>query len=195
MTTLIETDETGDREINKLKLWEQKLFAHGTSRKELEEICMLLAHAPTKEAQELLKKFAGSELANQIEWLSIAMQEGQFHYLCPANDQEKKDFLAAKLVHDIEDELMELEMKTNEINDEAAKCRITYEAVKILVESDELDTIEEYVWHDALIRVESNLKEMKENIITKRKIMEQVKSLIKTQKYKDAEYCYLQNIH
>ena len=55
-----------------------KLFSSSTPKSELEEICMTLAHLPTKKAQYLLKYFSESDRANEVEWLEFAIEEGQF---------------------------------------------------------------------------------------------------------------------
>ncbi len=62
------------------------LFSPSTTVPELEKICMLLAHLPTKKAQDLLKYFQKSDRAKEVVWLDIAIEEGQFHYSCSKDE-------------------------------------------------------------------------------------------------------------
>ena len=48
---------------------------------------MLLAHLPTKKAQDLLKYFQKSDRAKEVEWLDIAIEEGQWHYSCTKDEE------------------------------------------------------------------------------------------------------------
>ncbi len=63
------------------RYFEVKLLSKETTKEELEDICMTLAHLPTKEAQDLLEKFKKSERAKEVKWLECAIDEGKFHYL------------------------------------------------------------------------------------------------------------------
>ncbi|MBU0713118.1 hypothetical protein KKA87_14535, partial [bacterium] len=74
------------------------LFSDETSREELEEICMTLAHLPTDEARQILDEFKNSERAGEVGWLDCAIEENMFNYLSPENEQEERDFLALKMV-------------------------------------------------------------------------------------------------
>lgn len=63
------------------------LFSPSSRVDELEKICMLLAHLPTKKAQDLLKYFQKSDRAKEVEWLDIAIEEGQWHYSCTKDEE------------------------------------------------------------------------------------------------------------
>lgn len=63
------------------------LFSPSTTVSELEKVCMLLAHLPTKKVQDLLKYFQKSDMAHEVEWLDIAIEEGEFHYSCSKDEQ------------------------------------------------------------------------------------------------------------
>ena len=81
-------DNYSDKDYQK---FHDKLFSSSTTKAELEEICMTLAHLPTKKAQELLNYFNKSDRASEVEWLEFAMQEGQFHYLSVKNEEEEEE--------------------------------------------------------------------------------------------------------
>ena len=57
--------------------WEYLLLDPDTSRGELEEIVMTLAHLPTERAQEMMKKFEQSDRSDEVTWLEPAMEENE----------------------------------------------------------------------------------------------------------------------
>lgn len=185
-------DEYGDGDYAK---FEMKLFSNNTKKSELENICMILAHIPDKRAQDLLKKFKDSDKADEVEWLDIAAEEGQFHYLSPSNEQEERDYLALKIVQEIEDQIIELEVEYDNLKLDLEKKEIEQEAIKELVKNGEIDKDEELGFHDYKIMLESQMEDLEKQIFLKEKIFEQIKKSIKTKKYKDVDSMYMRNIH
>jgi hypothetical protein len=165
--------------------YEQKLFAPLTSVDELEEICMTLAHLPTKRAQDLLGKFKKSRRASQVGWLDIAIEEGQLNYLSPNNEAERRDYLAVEVVQELEHEIIELEVKYDEFQLDWDKQDIIHEAVRELVKLGEAAPEEEMTLHDNQLWVESKMAELRSEIALKEKTVAQIKTSIKTDRYKN----------
>lgn len=173
---------------------EHKLLSPDTSTEELEEICMTLAHLPTKEAQELLEKFRQSDRADEVGWLQCAIDEGRFHYLSPTNEQEERDYLALKVLQEMEDQIVELETEYSGYEIELNKLEIEHEAVAALVKKGEIDENEEILYQDRKTMIESKMEELKKDIETQEKIFDQIKQSIKSEKYKDIDPMYMSEV-
>ncbi len=93
--------------------WEYLLLDPDTSRGELEEIVMTLAHLPTERAQEMLKKFEQSDRSDEVTWLEPAMEENEMWLLNPDTDQKARDMKAMKLVAKKDKIIVELMGKCN----------------------------------------------------------------------------------
>ena len=176
-------------------VFEMKLFSQFTSVEQLEEICMTLAHLPTKRAQELLEQFNRSERASEVGWLDCAMDEGQFHYLSPTNEQEERDYLALKVMQEIEDEIVDLQVKYDELRLEHEKQKIEHEAILELIKQGELDEDEALGFHEYKSIQETNMEELAHQIAVKEKTFDQIKKSIKTERYKDVDMMYMRHIH
>lgn len=177
------------------KQFEAKLFSPSTPTSELESICMTLAHIPTKRAQELLAMFTESDRAHEVTWLGVAAEEGEFHYLSPQNEQEERDYLALKVMQELQDQLMELEIKFNDAKVAFDKMEIQHEAIRELVKKGELEPEEEAGLHDARVTFESDVEELRQQIQLKEKIYDQIGESIKTERYKEVDPMVMQNIH
>jgi len=177
------------------KAFEKKLFSASTPRSELERICMTLAHVPTKRAQDLLTLFKESDRAHEVPWLDVAAEEGRYDFLDPQNEQEERDFLALKVMQEMWDEMIELEMKEKEAQLAADKMDIQYEAVKELVKKGKLDSTEEVALQELKRLSESRADELSREIERKDKIFDQIKESIKTEKYKDVDVEEMRDIH
>jgi hypothetical protein len=175
--------------------FEMKLFSQFTSVDQLEEICMTLAHLPTKRAQELLEKFSNSERASEVGWLEGAMDEGQFHYLSPTNEQEERDYLALKVMQEIEDEIVDLHVKYDELKLELDKREIEYGAILELIKQGELHEDEALGFQEYKGIQEKNMEELAHQIAVKEKTFDQIKKSVKTEKYKDVDMMYMRHIH
>lgn len=177
------------------KTFEKKLFSPSTPVSELETICMTLAHLPTKRAQDLLALFKESDRAHEVKWLDMAVEEGEFHYLSPQNAQEERDYLALKVMQEIWDELVELEIKFNEATLNVDKMEIEHEAIRELVKKGAIDAEEELGLDDAKVFFKSKAEELHKKIELKEKIYDQIKESIKTERYKDVDPMIMKDIH
>ena len=183
------------------KYFEAKLFSQETTREELEEICMTLAHLPTKEAQDLLDKFSESKRANEVEWLECAIDEGKHWYLSPTNEQEERDFLALKMLQKKDDEIVELMGKRDEHDFQIRTMTIELKAFEKLAkeknnqnEDDDLKCRISAL--QDLIKMETaGLEEVDKEIELQEKIQEKIKQSITTKRYKDVDPMYMNEVH
>ena len=164
-----------------------KLFSSSTTKDELEDICMTLAHLPTKKAQDLLNYFQKSDRASEVEWLEFAIEEGQFHYLSPENEQEENDLLASEVIQEMEEKIIELEVEYDDFKQNLEKKIIEQEAIKKLVKKKQLEEEALLGFDDYKYWAECRMKEFKKQIAIKEKIVEQIQGSIKTDKYKDVD--------
>jgi len=174
---------------------ERKLFSPLTASSELKDICMTLAHLPSKEAQEMLRIFGESERADEVEWLECAVDEGQFHYISPQNEEERRDFLALKVMQELENEIVDLEVKHDGLGLEFEKKDIEHEAVKILVEKGEIGPELDSALHACKIHTQTKMKDVADQISVKEKIFRQIKKSISTERYKNINLMDIRNIH
>ena len=181
------------------KFFEIKLFSAETSKEELEDICMTLGHLPTKEAQDLLEKFKQSERSKEVEWLECAIDEGKHWYLSPTNEQEERDYLALKILNLKDDEVVELMGKKDEHDFSIRKMNIELEALEKLAkgkDENKEDLKYRIIALQELIKIEStNLKEVEKEIELQEKIREKIKQSIKTERYKDLDPMYMNEVH
>lgn len=177
-------DNYSDKDYQK---FHDKLFSSSTTKAELEEICMTLAHLPTKKAQELLSYFQKSERASEVEWLEFAIEEGQFHYLSPENEQEEKDLLASKVIQEMEEKIIELDVEYDDFKQDIEKKTIEQEAIKELVKKKQLDKDALLGFEDYKYWIECRMEELRKEIAIKEKTVEQIQGSIKTDKYKDID--------
>ncbi|MEA3475416.1 MAG: hypothetical protein U9R23_03075 [Candidatus Cloacimonadota bacterium] len=183
------------------KYFEAKLFSKKTNKEELEDICMTLAHLPTKEAQDLLDKFKKSERANEVEWLECAIDEGKHWYLSPTNEKEERDFLALKMLQMKDDEIVELMGKRDEHDFQIRTMSIELKAFEKLAkekgnqnEDDELKY--RIIALQDLIKMEiASLEEVDKEIELQEKIQEKIKQSITTERYKDVDPMYMNEVH
>jgi len=183
------------------KYFEAKLFSTKTSTEELEDICMTLAHLPTKEAQDLLEKFKQSERAKEVVWLECAIDEGKHWYLSPTNDKEERDMIALKLYFRKEDEIVELmgkcqiyEFRLQQYNIELdALTKLQKEKLSV---SEKEDIKYRILALKDIIAIEQNkLEETNFNIEMMEKINKKIKKNLTTERYQNLESWDLAEIH
>lgn len=181
------------------RYFEAKLFSKETSKEELEDICMTLGHLPTKEAQDLLDKFKQNERAKEVEWLECAIDEGKHWYLSPTNEQEERDYLALKILNLKDDEIVELMGKQNEHNFQIRKMNIELEAIEKLAkgkDENKEDLKYRIIALQELIKIEiTKLEEVDKEIELQEKIREKIKQSITTERYKDMDPMYMNDVH
>jgi hypothetical protein len=180
------------------KFFKAKLFSTETSREELKNICMILGHLPTKEAQDLLDKFKKSERAKEVEWLECAIDEGKYWYLSPNNEKEERDFLALKMLYKKDEKIDELMCKRDEHDFQIRTMNIELEALKKLAKekSNKIKDIKyRIVALQDLIKIETvSLKEVEKEIEIQEKIREKIKQSITTERYKDMDPMYMSEV-
>ncbi len=175
--------------------FEMKLFSQFTSVEQLEDICMTLAHLPTKEAQELLDKFRQSERASEVGWLECAVDEGQFLYLSPTSEQESRDFLALKVMQELEDRTIELQVEYDELKLGIDKLNIREEATLELIKQGEIDADEAIGFDTVRMIDENNMQKLADEITVNEKTIKQIRKSIKTERYKNVDTMQMQHIH
>ena len=176
-------------------IFERKLFSPHTNVEDLEEICMTLAHLSTKKAQVLLEKFKKSRRAREVVWLDTAIEEGKLHYLSPMNEEEERDYLALKVMQEMEDEIIELQVQYDEEKLELGKKEIEFSAVNDLVNNGELGSDEALGFPEYIHFLQSKMDDLSKEIEIKEKILAQIKKSIKTDRYKDVDTAVMRGVH
>lgn len=191
-------DDYTDKDYQK---WEYLLLDEDTPRKELQEIVMTLAHLPTEQAQELLKKFKGSDRAGEVEWLDIAMDEGKTWLMWPDTEQKERDMKAMKLIAKKDDTIVDL----------MGKCDVHQYRIDLLdIEMDALNQLEKEekdeeqkkeighrisAIHNIRIMEENHLEEAKEDIAMEERICEKIRESVKTEAYKKMDFSGIDGFH
>jgi len=175
--------------------FEMKLFSPVTSVEALEEICMTLAHLPTQRAQALLEKFRKSARAAEVGWLECACDEGQYHYLSPTNEVEEREYLALKVIQELEDAIVDIQCKYDELRVELDKRLIEQAAVVELVAQGALNEEEAMGFEYYQMPAESELEEYAHEIEVKEKIMAQIRKSITTERYQQVDSMFMRHIH
>ena len=175
--------------------FEMKLFSQFTSVEQLEDICMTLAHLPTKRAQELLEAFRKSERASEVEWLECAVDEGEYLYLSPTNDEEERDFLALKVMQEIEDQIIDLEYEHSKRDLHVRKRQIEDEALRELVKNGEITEEDALFSEDFYIMTKDEMEDLEHQIEIKEKTLKQIRQSITTERYKNVDTIHIRHVH
>ena len=171
------------------------LFSDDTSKEEMEEICMTLAHLPTKEAKDLLEQFKTSERAGEVEWLECAIDENEFYYLSPENEQEERDFLAVKLIGEKDERIVELMGECDEHELTVRKYEIELAALRELI-ADNPELEHNISAIQDLMKIEQKrMEEVRRQIELEEQIQQKIRSSIQTERYKNLDPLIVQNIH
>ncbi len=174
---------------------ENLLLDRETPKAQLEEICMTLAHTPTAEAQELLGRFRNSARATEVTWLEPAIEEGQMHYLEPRNEQEEREFLALKVIEDIEDRILDLDMDLSRHRLRRDKAEIELEAIRSLIADGEFEEGADLPLVDAMRTHQARFDELDEEIETNEKIINRIRAAIQTEKYQQVSPLTMRHWH
>lgn len=184
-------DDYSDKEY---QLFEEILFSSESSVEELEKVCMTLVHLPTKRAQDLMDSFKESDRAKEVEWLEIAIDEGKFHYLQPNNAKESRDFLALKLIREKDAEIIELMGEKGKYESNIKKFEIELEAVEKMQKEGSASKERVIAIRD-LIKMEKHyLQETQSEIEFSEQLQKKIRDSIQTEKYKDIDTMYMDNI-
>ncbi len=191
-------DDYSDKDYKK---WEYLLLDEETPRKELQEIVMTLAHLPTEQAQELLKKFKESDRAGEVEWLDVAMDEGEAWLMWPDTDQKERDMKAMKLIAEKDEKIVDLMGKCDVHQYRIDLLDIEMDALKQL-EKEEKDGEQKkeigyriIAVHDIKIMEQNHLAEAEANIAMEEKICEKIRESVKTEAYKKMDFSGIDGFH
>ena len=184
-------DDYTDKDYQK---WEYLLLDPDTSKAELEDIVMTLAHLPTEKAKELLKKFKQSDRADEVCWLEPALEENEMWLLNPDTDQKTRDMKAMKLSAKKQKIIVEL----------MGKCDVSQYSIDLMnIEIDALNQMEKEekdeefrkeigyrksALNDMIIWEQSHLEEAKDEIAMEEKISEKIEENVKTEAYKQMDF-------
>ena len=177
--------------------FEYQLFSEDTPTEILEDIVMTLAHLPAKRAQNLLAKFNESNIAEKVEWLEAAMDEGKSLYLRPENNQEERDMMALKLSHKNNDQIIDLMEEVDVSEYKIKQYEIELFALEKLqkekLSKDEKEDIKYRIIaiKDMTIMEENQLEETKKDFA----VQEKIKERIKTERYKNLEPWDISGFH
>jgi len=171
------------------------LFSDDTPQEELEDICMTLAHLPTKEANDLLEEFKKSDRADEVEWLECAVEENAFHYLMPDNEQEERDFLALKIVGEKDELIVHLMGECDKHELAIQKYEIELAALQeLLSENPDLDSNISAI-HELIVWEQSHLKTAREQIEVEEKIKAKIRACIQTERLKNLNPMDIEHFH
>ena len=181
--------------------FEYLLLSENTDQEELEKIVMLLAHIPTKRAQDILKKFKNSERAEEVQWRDVAMDEGEAWYIWPNTDQEEKDMMALKLFHERNDRIVDLMGQEDGCKFRIKQYEIELAALRELqkekLNKDEQEDLKHrMIALNELINMEKNkLDDLIKEISFEEKLNKKIKESIKTERYKNLEPWDISGFH
>ena len=195
MTEHLPIQDPDDYDEADLMRFAETLFSPLTDSNELERICMTLAHIPSKEAQDLLNRFKDSARAGDVDFLDLAVDEGTYLYLSPTNEQEEHEFLVIKVIQEMTDAVIKLEMERDQIDLKLRKMASRHAATRALVAAQELDPDELPGLDDAELCLKNDISELAYRIENQEKVIEYLRASIQTEKYKNVDHSMMQHIH
>jgi hypothetical protein len=98
-------------------------------------------------------------------------------------------------MQELEDEIIDLQVKYDEAKLDLAKMEVKHEAVSQLIKKGELDADEELGFHDIKVCIQADIEEFSQQIMVKEKTFAQLKESIKTERYQNVEPIVMRNIH
>jgi len=195
MTEHLSIQDPDDYDEADLMRFAETLFSPLTDVTELERLCMMLAHIPSKTAQELLNKFRGSARAGEVGFLDVAIDEGTYHYLSPTNAQEEHEFLVIKVIQEMTDAVVDLDVEQQQLDLDLRKMAIRHAATRALVAAQALDPDEVLGFDDAELCLKNDISELSYRIENQEKVIEYLRASIQTEKYKNVDHSMMQHIH
>jgi hypothetical protein len=195
MTDHVSIQDPDDYSDEDMMAFAERLFSPLTPTEELERICMLLAHIPSKDAQHLLGRFRESARAGEVDWIECAAQEGAFHVLEPGNALEEREFLTIKVIEELEDQIVELSVRRDELDLEQRKLDVRYCAVKALVAARRLDPNEALGFDDGLLCLNNDIHELDERLEVEDAVVQHLRDSITTPRYRTADPSIVRHIH
>ena len=130
-----------------------------------------------------------------MDFLDLAVDEGSYLYLSPTNEQEEHEFLVIKVIQEMTDAVIELEMERDQVDLKLRKMTIRHTATRALVAAQELDPDELPGLDDAELCVKNDISELAYRIENQEKVIEYLRASIQTEKYKNVDHSMMQHIH
>jgi hypothetical protein len=189
---IADPDEHDDIELMDLA---ERLFSSDTPVVELERICMRLAHCTSDNAQQLLERFRRSPRAGAVEWLDCALEEGAFHLLSPRNELEEHEFLILKVVEDVQETIIDLCIRRDEIDLERRKLRVRRAALAAVITSGEAagDLLAEV--DTELADIDAEVTDIDRRVRIEEAVVKQLRASITTPRYQAADPRMVRSIH
>ena len=184
-----------------VQYYKKILTSTESSKKDLERVCMRLAHSSTKEAKDLLEEFSKSDRASEVEWLQCAIDEGEFYYYGPNDDEERRDLIAMKLYHKKFNEIYDLEHEADKHKFNMIVYNIEIDALKALLlettDEDEKSQIEIQlsVCNDLLTIEKGHYESKQYDINLMEKVHDKILQQITTERYKNLSYTFFDSFH
>lgn len=195
MTEHVSIQDPDDYSDEDMMGFAERLFCPLTPVDELERICMLLAHLPTEAGQHLLRRFRESARASEVVWLECAADEGAFNLLEPRNELEEREFLTLKVIEELEDQIVELSVRRDELDLQRRKLDVRYCAVKALVAAGRLDPDEARGFDDSLLCLHNDILALDARLEIEEAVVGQLKDSITTPRYRNADPSVVRHIH
>lgn len=124
-----------------------------------------------------------------------SLEDDNEHFLSPQTEQEEQDYLALKVMQEIEDEIVELEVEWSQLQVEFEKKSIEYEAAQALIQNGEIDLTDAQELLERRAQMEFAMQDLRRKVRIKEKVLEQIKESIKTERYKIVNPVAMRNIH
>ncbi len=123
------------------------------------------------------------------------LEDESEHFLSPQTEQEEQDYLALKVMQEIEDEIVELEVERSQLQVEFDKKTIEHEAAQALIQNGEIDANDVQEILERRAQIELAMQDLQRKVRIKEKVLEQIKESIKTERYKIVNPVAMRNIH
>lgn len=195
MTEHIDIQDPDDYSPEDLMRMAEHLFAPLTPVAELERICMTLAHLPTQEAQDLLSRFQASPRAGEVTWLECAVEEGTYLLLDPTNPLEEREYLTLKVIQELADEVIDLELERDKTSISREKGEIRLSALQALADAGKVHP-DEVLGYGCGIQCDANrIDELNGEIELKEAMIAHLRASITTPRYRQADPDFMRHVH
>ena len=173
---------------------EQTLFDDQTSVQQLQQICLLLEHTADQSAQDLLQRFRQHQRSMDI-WQEKQSAEELFNYLAPQNGKEERDYLALKVMQELEDEVLELGIECEQGQLKLDKKAIEIEALQNLPHQGAVEDHLQAALQGEVAAIRQELQTLQQTIVVKEKVLAEIQQSITTTRYKSVDPTSMRYIH
>ena len=166
------------------KQFEAKLNDPNTNIEEIERIAMTLAHIPDERALQMLKRFKENPRSAEVRWgIETAIDECTFWVLSPRGEQEERDFLAMKLIHDYDERQVELGVEMEKKQEAVRKLEIELEVVERPAKRRPNFRERTVTLRDLLAMEQARLTKLQEELDQNEFILQALEKSIKTERF------------